>query len=289
MNSSYEHQNKVRDLSDVLSLVIQAEPTIISLLQTGGEPAAQERHEWQDLSTGTVEGLGVVFNSKTERNHTEIFDYTAKVSRTAQAVRTYGIADALDYQVQNGARIIARRMNNALIYGRRVERGDYENGTMGGLLEFLGADGGNQVDNAGGALSSAVLNDAIEQVFRRGGRPTAIACNTNQARQIDGFNTSNLQVERADTLAGQMVYRFERFKPMGMISHIVVDINFPRDKVAILDPNLMRIVPLKGRALNDSDITSPGSDYFSRRMLGEYTLEIKNAKKAHGIIVGLEV
>ncbi len=368
MDKSYDYQNLVRDLSDVLNTVIQQEPTLISLVQTGGQPATNTKHEWMEdvlsperdslaaavadgsATTMTVDhgtkfdadmlitfegydevclvqsvsgnelavqrgyggsgsaaisnGTEVIIISRprpegtdpgddqgrepdTEYNCTEIFDATAKVSRTAQVVRQYGIENALDYQVQNHARIIARRMNNALIYGRRVQRTSSVNGSMGGVLQFVGASGGNVVDAAAAALSATILNNAIEQVVRDGGRPNILIANTNQARKISGFNTANLQVQRADQTAGNVVYRFVNDLPMGIITQIVVDMNFPKTKVGILDTSRISLVPLTGSALSDEDATPNGADYFARRILGEYTAEIKNAKEAHGLITNL--
>lgn len=367
MDLSYSYQNLVRDLSDVINAVIQSEPTLISLVGTGGPPATQITHEWLEdviqaerdtlqaailaadtsitvanggrfatdmvlafegydermkvtgISGNTLTvargyggttavdmaaGTEVIIVSRprpegtdpgddptrepgTEYNYTEIFDSTAKVSRTAQNVRIYGIDNALDYQVQHHSRLITRRMNNALIYGVRVQRTSSENGSMGGVLQFVGQSGGNVVDAAGNALTSTMLNDAIEEIVKSGGRPNVLLANTNQARKISAFNVANLQIERGDTSAGNVVYRFVNDLPMGIITTIVVDPNFPKNKLAILDTSRIRLVPLKGRALQDMDATPRGADYVARRLLGEYTCEIKNAKEAHGLIENL--
>ena len=114
-------------------------------------------------------------------------------------MRLYGIDDTLDYQVQNGARNIARRMNNALIYGVRVERSASENGSMGGILQFVGQPGGNVVDAGGAAISSDMLNNAIEEIIRDGGMSNVLIANTNQAKRISAFNVANLQIERICT------------------------------------------------------------------------------------------
>lgn len=368
MDLSYDFQNLKRDLSDVIAAVIQAQPTLISLVGTSGM-ATQTKHEWLEdvlqperdalngailaadttvtVDTGSafvpgmvlafegydeimkvsavsgndltvVRGYGgttavamtdnteVVIVSRPqpegtdpgdddtrepglEYNYTEIFDYTAKVSGTAQAVRVYGISNALDYQVNNGAKIIARRMNNALIYGRRVARSSTENGSMGGLLQFVGQPGGNTVDAAGADLTATLLNDSIELIVKTGGKPDTLVANTAQARKISGFNAANLQVQRADQTAGNVVYRFVNDLPMGVIANIAVDPNFPKNKVAIVDSSRINLVPLKDRGLNDVDATPNGADFVARRILGEYTCEIKNAKEAHGLITNLSV
>ena len=366
---SYSYQNIKRDLSDAISLVSQAEPTLISLVTVGGEPARATKHEWLEdvlepegdtlsaavdasatslsVADGTkfVEGMVLAFegydeimkvtavsgNTLTvvrgyggttpeamaagteikivsrprpeatdpgddrtrepgvEWNQTEIFDYTVKVSKTAQAIKIYGIDNLINYQVNNALKILSRRMNNALIYGRRVQRAANEPGSMGGILQFVGQAGGNVFDAAGASLTSELLNDAIEEIVRKGGRPNVLLANTVQARKISAFNVANLQIERSDTTAGNVVYRFVNDLPMGIITTIVVDINFPKGKLAILDTSRIRVCPLEGRGMSDEDATPPGADYIGRRVLGEYTAEIKNAKEAHGLITNLAV
>ena len=368
MDNAYDFQNIERDLSDALDMIVQAEPTLISLLPSDGPPAMALKHEWgqdrmvpeddslngaivdavattwtvangaafisdmvvaiegsdevvlvtavsgDDLtvqrgyggSTAEAQADGTVLHivsrprpdgtdagddpgqaPSTDFNHTEIFDFTAKVGLQAQAVAQYGIANQLDYRVQHGLSIVTRRMNRSIIYGRRVAAADGVNGSMGGFLQFVKQPGGVAVDAAGAALSPALLNDTIETIVKRGGRPTVLWCNTNQARKITGFNVANLQVDRGDQQTGNAVYRFVNDLPMGIITTIVVDQNFPKDKIGMPDTTRMRRVALNNHQMTDMDATQNGAAYVARRLYGSYTLEVRNALDAHGLIENL--
>ena len=369
MDYSYEFQNVVRDLSDILSVVVAKQPTLISLIPQAGnnQEATNTKHEWledvmeaeatklaSDLNATsttvqvvngsifqpgmviTVEGsdevmkvTGVSGNTltvvrgygettaeshpanaevkvisrpaeegsdpgddpgkypETEWNQTEIFDYTVRVSTSAQAVKQYGIENALNYRVRQAIERITRRMNNAIIFGRRILRTKTERGSMGGILYFLKQPNGNVVNAAGSDLTQKLLNDAIEKIYLKGGTPNLIVCNTTQARKISAFNANNIIVQREDQTAGNFVARFVADLPAGVITTIVVDPNFPKDKVAILDTSRLKLVPLRGNRLQDKDATIPGALYFARRVFGEYTLEVRNAKQAHGLLEGL--
>ncbi|CAK0766069.1 Phage protein [Gammaproteobacteria bacterium] len=258
--------------------------TALAAIANGTEIKIISRPRAEGTSAGDDPGR----QPTSDYNYTEIFDYTASLSKTANAVGSLGIDNLLDYQVANGSRMITRRMNNALIYGRRVERSANADGSMGGILQFVGGTTGVAVDGNAADLTAAMVNGAIESIVRRGGRPNTILCNTNQARKISGFN-NNLQVQRADQTTGNAVYQFLNDLPMGVISRIVVDINFPKKKLAILDSTRIDLIPLKGRALNDVDATPAGADYVARRLLGEYTAEIKNGDSAHGMINNLKL
>lgn len=229
-------------------------------------------------------------------NYTEIFDAVAEISRTAEAVKKYGIESALDYQVANKMVQIMYAMNAASLYGRRVQRSSGVEGSMGGILSFINQAGGN-IESTGGNISSTILNNMLEAIFEDGGFSNnyAILCSQNQARRISAFNTSgsNPQVVKQpnDKTFGGYISQFIGDLPIqsGFVAQIVVDPNFPKDQVAIVDMNRIELAPLVDSALFDKDATLPGFDGFKRRILGEYTLRVKNAKEAHAIAVGLNV
>ncbi|WP_163327615.1 DUF5309 family protein [Desulfurobacterium thermolithotrophum] len=371
MIASYDLKNVVRDLTEELSIVVQRQPTLISLIPHAApnQYAHSPTHEWlEDIVSPEVDtlaadldasatsmtvtdgtkfqpGMVLTFEGSeelvkvtavsgntltvvrgyaetpkeahssgtevkiiarprdegtlpgddnpgalpgTEWNQTQIFDITVKVTRTAQNTAQYGIDNLINHRVSQGLQVISRRMNNAIIYGRRVKRVEgVEPGMMGGILYFLKQPGGNVVNAAGSDLTQKLLNDAIEKIALDGGNPNVLVCNTTQARKISAFNANNIVIQREDQTAGNFVARFVSDLPAGIITTIVVDTNFPKDKIAILDTSRLRLVPLRGSTIRDFDATPPGADFIARRILGEYTLEVRNAKQAHGLLEGL--
>lgn len=217
-------------------------------------------------------------------NCTEIFDDTFMVSNTLVNTGLGGMSDVVDTNLQQSMLKVVRRINNATIYGRRVQRSATEKGTMGGILQLVT----NRINAAGVALESATMNDAVEAIFKSGGTPNAIVCNTNQARRITAFQEAKMFVLRADNTIGSSVSQFQSDLPMGAISTIVIEPSFPRTKIAFLDTEKMYLEPMSGRSLGEWDATLPGADNISRRILGEYTLELLNGGAAHAIIDNLE-
>ena len=226
-----------------------------------------------------------------EYNYTQIFDRTAKVSKTAETVKKYGLSSALNYQVKMKLQELAYELNNSLIYGRRVLRDASNPGSMGGILYFLESGSNNQIDAAGNPITQTILNNAFEQGYGNGAMGMrTLLCNVNQARKLSAFNTqgNNPLIMRDEKTAGSFVMQFVSDIPVGqngMISQIVVDQAFPKDKIALIDTSDLAIAPL--RAFTDADATPNGSDYFARRILGELTAEIKNKSTHHMLINGL--
>lgn len=227
-----------------------------------------------------------------EWNATQIFDRTAVISRTAEAVKKYGIDSALNFAVNDHLDALAKELNKSIIYGRRIEAAENVEGMMGGLLQFLNMSGGNVTDAGAAAITDTLLNNLLEKVVLAGGKPVTLLMNTNQARKMAALNraASNYTVVQDSKVVGNQVFQFQGDLPMqGLVQNIVVDVNFPKDAIAMLDLSKIKLVPLTGGAWHDKDATLPGMDGAARRVIGEYTVEIKNRREAHGLIKNLSV
>lgn len=218
-----------------------------------------------------------------EYNYCEIIDEAVKISKTAQAIKLYGISDALNYQVKIGLDRMARRLNNAVIHGRRKARTSVEAGTMGGLMEFVGAStNGNVIDGLNAAISYDMINSAITTGVSLGATSlNTILCHPNQAVKISKFNSTIVQTQRTDSVSGSTITSL--VGGLGNVANIVHDWTFPKDKILIVDTSKLRLAYL--RQPQDMDSTSAQSDdFFGRRVLAELTLEVKNAKNSHILI-----
>ncbi len=228
-----------------------------------------------------------------EYNYTQILDRTAKVSKTAEAVKKYGIGSALNYQTQLKMRELTRDLNSQIIYGRRVQRDGSNEGSFGGVMQYLE---NGITESSGGIVNEKVLNNVFEAIFEPGGisQRYAICVAPNQARKISKFMTAgNVPAGTKTTDAGFAVNRFvgdiPAFGGNPYEAFVSVDPNLPKDRLLVLDLDRIKLVPLTGRTWTDEDASPAGADYFARRILGEYTLEVKNGKTCHGQAVGLEV
>jgi hypothetical protein len=88
---------------------------------------------------------------------------------------------------------------------------------------------------------------------------------------------------RDEKVAGSYVTTF--VTDQGVVMTIVADRNFDKDKVAFIDPSKINLVPL--RTFTDENAAGNGDDFYARRILGEYTMEVKNAGESHVYIKNL--
>jgi len=232
---------------------------------------------------GSYQGDDLGVHPVPDFNYTQIFRADAIVPGDVLKTPQYGVSNELDRQVSFHTQRLLWDLNRSLIYGVRVARTAGDNGMMGGVRQFVSTT----VAGGGNAITSTKLNDAIEAITLNGGRPNVILCNTNQARKISALNTVNQYILRSDTATGNYVSTFVSDLPNNTVNTIVVDSDYPKNEIALIDTSRMSIVPYNGRGFQDSDATSPGFDGVARKIIGEYTCEIRNAAQAHARIINL--
>lgn len=241
---------------------------------------------------GTTASAGATREPGSNYNYTQIFDRTAKLSRTAMQTMQYGSANTMAYQLNKEMLDIMYELNASTIYGERVERSSSAAGSFGGILSFL--RNGN-INTTGGAISAAIINAMFKDIYDDGSTTSnfVLLCNTNQAAKISAFNTAGtnplLNIPQGSTSTGGYISKFIGNLPSinNFNATIVVDPQFPKTKVALLDLNNIEYAYLQD--FTTTDATPAGSDYIAQRILGELTLRVKNGTKSHAIATGLNI
>lgn len=240
-------------------------------------------------------GDAIKHESALDYNFTEIFDEVANLSETAIASASYDNATAMAVQVRAAMIRLARKLENAIIHGVRVQRTASEAGSLGGIISYLTAAGGN-IDATGGNLSQSLINNVIEDILQKGGMliNPMILCAPNQTRRFSALNTagSNPTVfkDNGDRSIGNYTSSFIgdlTLEDKGIVAPIFTGQNFPRDKIAIVDMNDVNLKVMRGLASKDA--TTNGTDGKKERLITELTLEIKNSTVSHGIVTGLNI
>lgn len=228
-------------------------------------------------------------------NYTEIFTEVANLSKTAMALASYDAATSMPSQIMAAMVRLARKIEQAAIFGTRVARTSSLAGTLGGVLYFVSQSGGN-IEAAGAAISQALINNVIEDILADGGQMSqpVILCAPNQARKLSALNTAGtnpiVYKDNADRSLGNFTTTFVGDLPIegsGVIAPIFSALNMAKDQIAILDMSLINIRVLRGLVAEDA--TTPGTDGQKTKLITELTLEVRNATKAHGVITGLTI
>lgn len=220
------------------------------------------------------------FTEKTaDYNFTQIFEETVKVTGTREAVLQYGVVDEYARQLMKVLRQRAILVEQALIHGVRDENVAQERRTMGGLLEFCNQ---NKVNAGGAALTKAVLDKMIHDIWRKGGEPRTLVMNIDQKARLAELYADRIRTERSDKGIGNTVDYIEN--DLGRFN-ILLDRWVPRDKILVLDRDKLGFGPLRGRNWSHTYMGKKG-DYRHGQILGEFTVEVRG-RGAHGVISNL--
>lgn len=250
--------------------------------------AIAEGSEIRIVARPQLEGAGVGQDEGHDRyvdfNFTQIIERYAQVSGTQQAVRTYNVTNELDYQVQLRLKEMSREFNDWLIYGRRIQGSGNVPRMTGGLLYFAGVKNSFKRNANGNEISAKLVNDVMEQIYLRGGNVNTILTNTAGARQISKLANDSIRTERTDTATGHQIRTFVGDIVGGSEVVVVVDPNFPKNKIALLDRSILSLHPLNGRGVSDVDASVAGADFVARQIRGEYGVKVKNANEKIAVI-----
>ena len=220
-------------------------------------------------------------------NFTQIFEDAVIVAGAAEAVLKAGVPSEVGLQGADRLIELMRELDNSIMlsYKSADAGSDTSYRSMNGLLEFLLQTDANK-DNTQESLTEGVLNDMFRLAFDDGGDPSLILLNQKQMEVMSGFNADKIRIVPGINIAGNFVSHF--ITDLGKELEVVLDRWFPNDTVAILDQSRITVMPLKSRAFGISPI-APTGDAIKRQLLGEYTLEVRNAKEAHSIHTNLNI
>lgn len=218
-------------------------------------------------------------------NTCQIFERGVQISGDTEAVTKAGVPSELGFQSEQRLMELMTELDRAVIDG--IESADIGSDSsyrsMGGIVEFLSQSGGNTNTNAED-LTIDVINDMYQQIYDDGGggmgSNLVLACGQVQMRKISAFDVDKIRVVPGTGTSGRYVSQI--LTDLGQPLDIVLDRWIRPDVIMLIDLSRVKVVPLQGRGFGISEIAKTG-DSFKRQLLGDYTLEVRNATQAHAI------
>lgn len=215
--------------------------------------------------------------------------YGIAISRRRQAIDLAGIPSEFAHQAAYRLKEYMRQLDSMIINSVKsaTEGSDTDYSSMGGLIEFVGAVGGN-ITNTAQDLTTGLINASAEQIWDSGGMVAGgrlmLVCSGKQKRNISAFDQAFRRLDFDSKSAGFVVEKF--LTDLGFEVEIVVDPWMPDDTVIMGDVNRLRIGPLTGDGVSLEDLAK------TRRLIeamvtGSYTCEIRNALEAWAVISNL--
>lgn len=215
-------------------------------------------------------------------NYSQIISEAAKATKTALAIKKYGVSDEMDYQVSklfaNGGQAgkLAQFLQRTFYYGKRVQRTASAYGAMGGFGVFVTT---NVTNLSSASLQRSDIHTKIRQIRDAGGMCTHLITGSWGLEKINGMYEGSIRTTRDETRGGSEITMVKT--PHGEVE-IVYDWMCPAGYMYFINQEKCGWLPV--RAFEAGKIAEQG-DYFLTDVVGEYTFGLAN-EESHGLIYG---
>lgn len=206
-------------------------------------------------------------------NVTQIFGPEAvQVSSTENTVRKYGLEGTteFDYQVMQRLREKAISLEQAILYGTRVDDGTNEWRTMGGMSYYF-----TVTDSSTTTLTDTKLLDALQAVFDAGGSPTDVLVGSKQKRIISAFESTLIRRTGDESTRGARVETF--ISDFGM-TNVRLDRWVLVNNAFIYDRNDLELSTLRPMQF---EMLAKTGDSKKGQVVGEYSLKVRRAAQQY--------
>ncbi len=290
-SNTYEAVGNREDVSEIITNIAPYDTPLYSRM--GRTQATQTRHEWledelgEPIQNAYPEGYTYFTVDVSPRNrlgnYTQIMHRGIQVTDTQEVVQKYGLRSEIAYQMAKTLKELAFDCEQAILTQDTQEPGSMSSPRIFGGLPYWIVT--NVFGNSGSArgLTFDLINNALEQTWIGGGKPSILLVSPRNKRVISTFtagHTKYMDANKTKKLT-QMISVIET--DFGTLQ-CMTDRFVPNDVVYGLSPEYIKKAFL--RNFKQGDI--PKINDMGRRYInGEWTVEMR-AEKAHFKIEDLD-
>lgn len=215
-------------------------------------------------------------------NYTEIFEKSVLITRNQMKRPMAAIADMLVQSIHDRTMELKRELETAVIHSRQSASAGSQTvyRTFAGLLQLI-----TQTTNLGHTFAYADFNALVKGIVDAGAADDisrlALVGPTKVRQNISTFDASNRRLVESDTRAGYYVEQI--VSDLGVVVDVVTSNylgNTTPFRGILLDCGRCGLLPFQ----DDSFKLMAAQDWVDgvkRRILGEWTVELRNAGAAH--------
>ena len=240
------------------------------------------------VATPSLEGGTPTTDAITQRtemyNAVQIFEAGIKVSDETAHIQARGVSNEMSYQIAKKTLDIKRQLAFSVLYGEyHLATSVTDYGTMQGIIPMLNVSSANRVNAGAAALTATMLNDGIASIIDDGvTNPDVIVLGTAAHRLVSSWDSSMIRRDASDRQRGLFVNSF--LSDTGITLPLILEKELDPYFAMILRKSDLKLVAFDPW----SKYTWPRTTYADHQTLkGSYTLEVRNAYKAHCLIYNL--
>lgn len=254
-----------------------------------GNPFADLDDASNDISAGRAK----------RRNFCQVFERAVQITQTRKGMDMEAVVDELQHQIKLRTLALKRELDIAVIHGLAYWDGSYKTATteyrtFQGIINYIrdyDLDNTNEdtlVTQTSGALTISALNELLYDIWDAGGldemSDPIILVGGKQQRVIASWEKELRRVEQGERQVGY--YRDVFLSDMGKEFPVVLDRWMASDKLVVLDRSRISLRPLTGDGWHLEKMAKTGRSE-KWQLSGQYTLEVRNADKCHGMLYDL--
>lgn len=290
-SNTYQAVGNKEDVSDIITNIAPYDTPLYSRI--GKTKATSTTHEWIEDELGQPmvnmyeEGYTYFTTNVNPRirqnNYTQIMHRGIQVTDTQEVVLKYGIRSEMAYQMQKALKELAFDCEQAIITQNTKTIGNATTPRQfGGLPFWIVTNVITAPASATANFTFDLVNNALEQTWNEGGKPTMLLMSPRNKRIVSTFtagHTKFMDGNKTKKLT-QVISVLET--DFGVLQ-CITDRFMPNDVVYGLSPEYIKKAFLRPFKTGDM----PKANDMQRKYVnGEWTLEMR-AEKAHFVIEGL--
>ena len=298
-SNTYAAVGNKEDVSDIITNIAPYDTPLYSRM--GKTRATQVIHEWLEDELGEAEENknpeGYTYSTVNADPRTRLSNYTQIMHRgihvtdTQEAVLHYGLRSEIAYQMAKQLKELAFDCEQAVITQATKSPGSWT-GVGGATSTTPRQFGGlpywivtNVLSNGGAArpLTFDLINNALEQTWNAGGKPSILLVSPRNKRVISTFTAGNIKYMEGNK-TNKLTHMISVLETDFGTLQCMTDRFMPNDVVYGLSPEYIKKAFLRNFKTGDL----PKINDMGRRMInGEWTVEMR-AEKAHFKIEDLD-
>src|SRR3990167_5102703 len=221
-------------------------------------------------------------------NVCQIFKKEIEISGTQQAIRLAGVPDEFNHQVAMRLLQLRRELGMSTLQSVKITSSgaggsDSVYRSMNGIRNFTRANSGQNLTTSE-ALDEGVVNKLYRLIYSQGGEGNFAVGAADQLTKFSEMYKDKVRLAPSEKQRGVFVTKF--LTDLGVELDLVIDRWCLPGDLIIGDQSRLRLVPLQGRALQSTPLAKTG-DAMRGMIVGEYTLEVRNAAQSFALHSGL--
>ena len=225
-----------------------------------------------------------------KHNVCQIFKREVFISGTMQALDMAGVPN--EYQHQLGRRMleIKRELAMSVWSGVKITNSgaggsDSVYRSMNGVRNFVRAQS-SQVDSQVTAFSEGLVNSLYKRIYDKGGEASIAVGNAEQMTQFSSLHRDKVRLAPSDRARGTFVTKY--LTEYGVELDLLIDRWCLKGDLLLADPSRVRLMALQGRQFQATPLDKRG-DAMRGMIVGEYTLEVRNAAECFALATALAI